>query len=237
MKQDLTEQLRTSLAKVSPEAELAAYIAGATLALPFAIVGATHAFAYGIKVAPKVIEVVSNNPLVDYVKNNPYETTLGVAGVAALGAWCYTYIERKLHVAKTLDNFVEKARKGKKIVEVHFQWEYGLNNYGGHIKVNSGKVRHNYYDGQGEVLCTVGSYSGFGETIVGSGLLARGKAATVLGLTETAICLAEHLEEKGLEVRINGGTIVNGPVSIDSAKKYLAACKEWIERGNAFIIG
>lgn len=237
MKQNLTERLRTSISNVSPEAEFAAYIAGAVIAFPFAITGAVYALAYAMKEIPKVVESAGNNPLIEYAMNNPYEIVLGVAGVAALGVGAYTYVERKLHVAKTLDDFVEKARKGKKPVEVNFQWEYGLENYGGHIKVSSGKVRHNYYDGQSEILCTVGSDSEFGEGMVGSGLLARGKATTVLSLTETAIYLAEHLEKKGLEVRINGGTIVNGPVSVDGAKAYLAACKEWVKSGHAFIIG
>lgn len=201
------------------------------------IVESSYAFAYMIERIPKIVESVSNNPFVEYTTNNPDETMPGIAGVTALGVGAYKYIERKMHVAETLDNFVEKARKGKKSVDVYFQCEYGLENYGGQIKVSSGKVRHNYYDGQSEVLCIVSPDSGFGEGMVGSGLLARGKATSVLSLIETAICLAEHLEKKGLEVRISGGTIVNGPTSIDDAKKYLAACKGWVENGYAFIVG
>lgn len=221
MNQNLTGRLRMNLVNVSPETELIAYIAGAVVTLPFAITGAAHALAYTIREISKVVEFTSNNPTVEYVANNPYESMFAMAGIAALGAGLYSYVERKLHVAKTLEDFVGKAKANKRPVEVQFQSGEGLGNYGENIQLKAGKVRYE----------SIGECKAFGLSP------ARGKAIGVLSLIEAVICLAEDLEKKGFEVRINGGTIVNGPTSVDGAKKYLAACKKQVESDYAFIIG
>ena len=190
---------------MSLEAEITVYIAGAILVLPFAITGATYALASSLEGIKKVVE---------YVSNNPYETLLRVAGVTALGVGTYRHVERKLHVAETLDDFVKSAKRSEKPVDVQFQWGRGLERYAERIMLRSGKTR---YEDTGR--CDV-----FGSN------LARGKATGVLSLVETALSLAESLEKNGLEVRVNGRTI-------DDARKYQTTCREWIEKGYAFIAG
>lgn len=233
MKQNLGERIKNALAEIPEDRALFYMIGGMAVTLPLFIVGSAYAFAYIIEKIPKVVESVSNNLFVEYVKNNPYESLLAVAGITALGIGAHKYIERKMHVAETMEDFVEKAKAGKKPVEVQFQFGQALlGSPEKSIMLRAGKVRYgcNYTDLDNIWLPPLQNYS----VQVG---YAREIATNCLQNIESVIHLAEHLENKGLEVRISGGTIVNGPTSIDGAKEYLAACKGWVKSGNAFIIG
>lgn len=152
--------------------------------------------------------------VIEYVGNNPYETTLGVAGVTALGIGTYRYIERKLHVAKTLDDFVERAKRSEAPVDIQFQYGRGLESYDESIILRAGKIR----------------YESIGKCETFDTGHARGKAVGVLSLIETTIGLAEKIEKQGLEVTIKGK-------NIQYAKDYLVTCQDWVRKGYAFIAG
>lgn len=215
MKQDLYERVKNALVEIPEERALAYIVAGAVVILPLAICGSAYAMAYIIKEIPKVVESVLNNPLVEYATNNPYEAMFSVASVTALGIWTYKYIERKMHVAETLDDFVERAKQNEIPVVVQFQYGRGLGSYDENIKLTAGKIRYDYTGGKVET---------FGSSF------ARGKAVGILGLIETTINLAEDLQKKGLNVTIRGK-------NIQYVKEYLEESHKWIKSGHAFIAG
>lgn len=214
MKQTLCERIKSALVEIPEDRSLFYIIGGMAVTLPMFIVGSAYAFAYIVEEIPKVVEYVSKNPFVEYATNNPYEAMLGIAGVTALGIGAYKYIERKFHVAKTLDDFVERAKRSENLVNVHFQCGRGFGSYDESIKLTAGKIRYEYVGGQVETF----------------GCPARAKAAGVLSLIETTIILAEDLQKKGLNVTIRGK-------NIQYAKDYLEECDQWIKSGHAFIAG
>lgn len=61
------------------------------------------------------------------------------------GILAYAYIERKLHVAKSIDEFIAYAKKNNIAVEMNAELSYhGFDYYEGHIQVRAGKRRYTY---------------------------------------------------------------------------------------------
>lgn len=213
MTQNIYERAQSRLSKLSPEKELIITLTGTSVA----VCGITIGGIYGL--AALFNAYISHRDEIikatEYIANHPYISAAYAASIAALGIGTYKYIERKLHVAKTLDDFVEKAKKSEKQVDIQVQWGSGLESYDEKIMLRSGKTRYQHICCQCDVF---GSH------------LTRGKALGILNLLETTVIVAENLENSGLVVRVNGGTI-------DDTKKYLITCKEWVEKGYAFIAG
>ena len=241
MIQNLYQKIKSvKLFDTEPDTDLMVHLAGMIFGLPLLMGGVIEAIgAYGNKLFQAA----------EYITVHPYEAAVGAAGVAALGFGAYKYVERKLHVAETLDNFVERARS-MEVRDLSIDVKY---NYGGSMMTGTSydlsvaarnlmdqRERLRYKLSQEEIRGYCQKY------LVDPELTKEVEVDTVFcaghtqGLMQAdsifsgigaSITLAEDLQHKlSSTVTWNGGTV-------EKAKDYLVLCKKWVKSGQAYIIG
>ena len=213
MTENIYQRARSRLSKLSPEEELIAIVIGLTVGYPLAFSGIVYGIAGAIKTYRN--DVVKTT---EYIANYPYLFAVGAAGITALGISTYKYIERKLHAAETLDDFVDKAKKTKSPLNIEFQHELPVTGGGYYesFSLKAGRVRYNHKGRCGLYSLNEADNSGFGRyPEEGTGLLS---------ILEASINLAETLQKLGLEATVKGK-------SIRYARDHLTRCQDLFKKG------
>ncbi len=143
-------------------------------------------------IAQQTLEWITDN--FEPIINHPYGIALG-AITLSIGA--YGYMERKLHVARSVDDLIIKAKKNNDSVNVSFNWcnwdseaRHYEGEYGNQVMLRAGKIRY-----------TIGVNP---SSYLSIDSLDREKTAHYIALLQISVLMAEEIQNKGLEVTIRG---------------------------------